>query len=70
MSALFHTAGTVHLRGRGRLAFHLDVAENAVARRAFALLRELRVTSEIRTYPRHHPADAEEPASDEAPITR
>jgi DNA-binding protein WhiA len=52
ISALFHTAGTVHLRGRGRLAFHLDVAENAVARRAFALLRELRVTSEIRTYPR------------------
>jgi DNA-binding protein WhiA len=52
ISGLFHTAGTVHLRGRGRLAFHLDVAENAVARRAFALLRELRVTSEIRTYSR------------------
>lgn len=52
ISALFHTAGTVHLRGRGRLAFHLDVAENAVARRAFALLRGLRVTSEIRTYSR------------------
>jgi DNA-binding protein WhiA len=52
VSALFHTAGTVHLLGRGRLAFHLDVAENAVARRAFTLLRELRVASEIRTYPR------------------
>jgi DNA-binding protein WhiA len=50
VSALFHTAGTVHLLGRGQLAFHLDVAENAVARRAFTLLRELRVTSEIRTY--------------------
>lgn len=54
VSALFHTAGTVHLRGRGRLAFHLDLAENAVARRAFALLRALRVPSEIRTY--HRPS--------------
>jgi DNA-binding protein WhiA len=52
VSALFHTAGIVHLLGRGELGFHLDVAENAVARRAFSLLRELRVTSEIRTYPR------------------
>ena len=51
-SALFHTAGTVHLRGRGALAFHLDVASNAIARRAFALLRELRVDAEIRTYQR------------------
>ncbi len=53
ISALFHTAGTVHLRGRGSLAFHLDVASNAIARRAFALLRELRVDSQIRTYQRH-----------------
>ena len=53
ISALFHTAGTVHLRGRGSLAFHLDVASNAIARRAFALLRELRVDSQIRTYRRH-----------------
>lgn len=50
VSALFHTAGTVHLHGRGALSFHLDLASNAVARRAFALLRELRVLSEIRTY--------------------
>jgi DNA-binding protein WhiA len=42
----------VHLRGRGALAFHLDVASNAIARRAFALLRGLRVEAEIRTYPR------------------
>jgi DNA-binding transcriptional regulator WhiA len=52
MSALFHAAGTVHLRGRGQLAFHLDLASNAIARRAFALLRELRVDSEVRTYER------------------
>jgi cell division protein WhiA len=52
-SAIFHTAGTVHLRGRGALAFHLDVATNAIARRAFALLRALRVEAEIRTYQRH-----------------
>jgi DNA-binding protein WhiA len=52
VSALFHTAGTVHLLGRGRLAFHLDLAGNAIARRAYALLRALRVDSEIRTYRR------------------
>jgi hypothetical protein len=52
VSALFHTAGTVHLRGRGALAFHLDLASNAIARRAYALLRELRVEPEIRTYRR------------------
>jgi hypothetical protein len=52
VSALFHTAGTVHLRGRGELAFHLDLAESSVARRAFAVLRDLRVESAIRTYRR------------------
>jgi cell division protein WhiA len=53
LSALFHTAGTVHLLGRGKLSFHLDVAESSVARRAFAILRALRVESEIRTYHQH-----------------
>ena len=53
ISALLHTAGTVHFLGRGRVSFHLDVAESAVARRAFAILRALRVDSEIRTYRRH-----------------
>lgn len=53
ISALFHTAGTVHLLGRGALRFHLDLAETSVARRAFAILRALRVESEIRTYERH-----------------
>lgn len=50
LSALFHTAGTLHLRGCGRVALHLDLSSSAVARRAFLLLRELGVASEIRTY--------------------
>lgn len=52
LSGLFHSAGSVHLRGRGEVAVHLDVAESAVARRAFSLLRTFRVGSEIRTYQR------------------
>jgi cell division protein WhiA len=51
LSALFHTAGTVHLRGRGAVSFHLDLASSATARRAFQLLADLRVPAEIRTYP-------------------
>lgn len=50
ISALFHTAGTVHLRGRGVIDLHLDLGSSAAARRAFALLAELRIPSEIRTY--------------------
>jgi hypothetical protein len=50
ISALFHTAGSLHLRGHGELAFHLDVSASSVARRAFSLLRGLDVESEIRTY--------------------
>lgn len=52
LSALFHAAGRLHLRGRGEVALHLDLASSAVARRAFALLRALDLESEIRTYPR------------------
>lgn len=52
LSALFHTAGSLHLRGRGEWALHLDVASGAVARRAFALLRDEGIRSEIRTYRR------------------
>ncbi len=52
LAALFHAAGTLHLRGRGELALHLDLAGSAVARRARSLLDELRVPSEIRTYRR------------------
>jgi cell division protein WhiA len=52
LSGLAHTAGSLHLRGRGEIALHLDLASPAAARRAFSLLRELGVTSEIRTYPR------------------
>jgi len=50
LSGLFHSAGRLHLRGRGEVSLHLDLGESAVARRAFRLLRELRVESEIRTY--------------------
>jgi DNA-binding protein WhiA len=51
LSALFHAAGAWHLRG-GALAVHLDLSSPAAARRAFALLRDLGVRSEIRTYRR------------------
>ena len=53
LSGLFHAAGSVHLRGRGEVAVHLDLASSAVARRAFALLRAFGVDSEIRTYQQH-----------------
>ncbi len=53
LSGLAHTAGSLHLRGRGEIAFHLDLASPAAARRGFSLLRALGVTSEIRTYQRH-----------------
>jgi cell division protein WhiA len=52
LSALFHSAGAWHLRGHGELAVHLDLATAATARRAFMLLRDLGVRSEIRTYRR------------------
>ncbi len=52
LSGLFHVAGRAHLRGRGSVDVHLDLSSSTVARRAFALLRALGVTSEIRTYPR------------------
>ena len=51
LSALFHASGAWHLTGRG-IAVHLDLASGAAARRAFALLRDLGVRSEIRTYRR------------------
>jgi DNA-binding protein WhiA len=51
LSALFHVSGAWHLQG-GRVAVHLDLASSAGARRAFALLRDLGVRSEIRTYRR------------------
>jgi DNA-binding protein WhiA len=52
VSALFHTAGSLHLRGRGEWALHLDLASGAAARRAFGLLRSEGIRSEIRTYRR------------------
>src|SRR5437773_965350 len=51
LSALFHCAGRWHMSG-GEVSLHLDLATSAVARRAFSLLREFDVGSEIRTYRR------------------
>ena len=53
LSGLAHTAGSLHLRGRGEISLQLDVSSPAAARRAFSLLRDLGVSSEIRTYQRH-----------------
>jgi DNA-binding protein WhiA len=50
LSGLFHAAGSAHLRGRGEVALHLDLASSACARRAFSLLRAFDIDSEIRTY--------------------
>jgi DNA-binding protein WhiA len=50
LSALFHTAGSAHLRGRGQISVHLDLSSSAVARRAFSALRGFGAESEIRTY--------------------
>lgn len=52
VSGIAHSAGSFHLRGRGEIAVHFDLAANAVARRVFGLLRELGVPAEIRTYRR------------------
>ena len=52
LSGLFHAAGSLHLRGRGEVAAHLDLSSAAAARRAFTLLRQLGVDTEIRTYQR------------------
>jgi hypothetical protein len=52
ISALCHSAGAWHLRARGELSVHLDLASSGAARRAFTLLRAFGIQSEIRTYRR------------------
>lgn len=52
LSAMFHGAGSLHLRSGGEWGLHLDLGSGAAARRAFALLREEGLRSEIRTYRR------------------
>ncbi|HEV2711892.1 MAG TPA: DNA-binding protein WhiA [Gaiellaceae bacterium] len=52
LSALFRTAGRIHLRGRGEVSLHLDLSSSAVARRAFSLLRGFGVPCEVRSYRR------------------
>jgi DNA-binding protein WhiA len=51
LSALFHASGAWHLR-EGNVTVELDLSSGAAARRAFALLREHGVRSELRTYRR------------------
>jgi DNA-binding protein WhiA len=52
LSGLFHSAGSLHLRGHREWSLHLDLGSGAAARRAFSLLREEGIRSEIRTYQR------------------
>ena len=52
LSALIRGAGSIHLRGRGRIAVHLDVSSPAVARRVFSLLKGYGVASEVHTFRR------------------
>jgi DNA-binding protein WhiA len=51
LSALFHAAGSWHMRA-GAVSLELDLSSAAIARRAFSLLRSFEVESEIRTYRR------------------
>ena len=52
ISGLAHAAGRLHLRGRGEVSLHLDVASAGVARRAFRLLKSFGVKAELRSYRR------------------
>jgi cell division protein WhiA len=52
LSALIRGAGSIHLRGRGRIGVHREVSSPAVARRFFTLLKAYRVASEIHTFRR------------------
>lgn len=52
VSALFHGAGSLHLRAGHEVSVELDLGSTAAARRAFTLLRSFGVHSEIRTYKR------------------
>jgi DNA-binding protein WhiA len=52
LSGLAHSAGSVHLLGRGEVTVHFDVSSNAVARRVFGLLRSFGIEAQIRTYRR------------------
>jgi DNA-binding protein WhiA len=52
LSGLSHTAGRLHLHGRGEVSLHLDVSTPAVARRAFRLFKSFGVHAQVRTYRR------------------
>jgi len=50
LSALIRSAGSIHLRGSGRIGVHIEVAGAAVTRRVFSLLRAYDVPCEIHTF--------------------
>jgi cell division protein WhiA len=52
LSALIRSAGSIHLRGSGRIGLHLEVSSPAVARRVFSLLKGYGVPCEIHTFRR------------------
>lgn len=52
LAGLSHTAGRLHLHGRGEVSLHLDVSAPALARRAFRLFKFFGVHAQIRTYRR------------------
>jgi cell division protein WhiA len=52
LSGLSHTAGRLHLHGRGEVSLHLDVSTPAIARRAFRLFKSFGVQAQVRSYRR------------------
>jgi cell division protein WhiA len=58
LSAIVRTAGSIHLRGSGRIALHVEISSHGVARRAFWLLRVYDVSCEIRAFRQHAFAQA------------
>jgi len=52
LSGLARGAGTFHLRAGGEIGVHLDLADPAVARRAFSLLKSFGAAAELRMYQR------------------
>lgn len=52
LSGLARGGGSFHLRAGGEVGMHLDLADPAVARRAFLLLKSFGALAELRTYER------------------
>jgi DNA-binding protein WhiA len=50
LAGVLRLAGSFHLRGRGEVHVHCDLASSSTARRTLTLLRERGATCEVRTY--------------------